>query len=88
MRSLLVFFLWILTVIVGFVVITPLWIVFVTFPRTWWHAYRNTSILLQPEWDMPWFCLAWLSDTVKRLDKKNKLDKPKNDGRTWVAGSG
>lgn len=88
MKSILIFFLWILACIVGFAVLLPIWLVFVTSPRMVWHTYRNSEIWDDREWEQPWFPLEWLSNTVKRLDKKNKVDKSKSEGKVWVAGSG
>jgi hypothetical protein len=76
MRSLLVFLLWFLAIFVGFLVLLPIWLVFVTIPRTCWRAYRGEDGMFQPEWEMPWFPMAWTLHSIRRLDPKNKKDTP------------
>lgn len=72
MKSLLVFFLWMVVCLVGLCIIMPLWMVCVTMPRILWHVYRNNDCLDSKKWEEPWFPTAWMVDRVKKLDPKNR----------------
>ena len=75
MKSLLVFFLWIITCIVSFAVLFPTWLFLVSVPRMFWHIYRNHDMWQTEDWDMPWWAASKATEWVRGLDKKNKSDR-------------
>jgi hypothetical protein len=88
MKSILVFVLWILAILVGFIVVCGPWMLFVSFPRAFWHIYRESGSLYHRDWEMPWFPMTWMTQSIRLLDPKNRIDKPEASGKVWIAGSG
>lgn len=86
MKSIIVFFLWIVACIVSAFVLLPTWMLFVTIPRGFWHAYRGTNQLEGGDWEMPWWAMGKTTEWVRSLDKKNKSDRIR-ESKPVVAGS-
>lgn len=87
MRSILVFFLWIIAVLSVTVIAFVPWLFLITIPGIVWHTYRDTNMVEDDsEWLFPWFPVTWVSDTIKKLDKN--IDIRKTQDKMWIARNG